>query len=105
MGLVGFEYPLRAEKKLLLEQENLDSVLKLISTWGPASILILKMWILKMSVQQTKIFEFLKTSISKWKNGESKNEPPPIIGHSSPLKSKIFSSPPKTQNSKIPTLP
>ena len=73
MGLVGFEYPLRAEKKLLLEQENLGSVLKLISTWGPASILILKMWILKMSVQQAKISEFLKTSILKWKNGEIKN--------------------------------
>ena len=28
MGLVGFEYLLRGEKKLLLEQENLDSVLK-----------------------------------------------------------------------------
>ena len=32
MGLVGFECPLRGEKKLLLEQENLDSVLKSIST-------------------------------------------------------------------------
>ena len=29
MGLFGFEYPLRGEKKLLLEQENLNSVLKL----------------------------------------------------------------------------
>ena len=27
MGLVGFEDPLRGEKKLLLEQENLDSML------------------------------------------------------------------------------
>ena len=32
MGLVGFEGPLRSEKKLLLEQENLNSVLKLMST-------------------------------------------------------------------------
>ena len=43
MGLAGFEGPLRVEKKLLLEQENLDSVLKSISTWNPASILNLKM--------------------------------------------------------------
>ena len=28
MGLVGFECPLRGEMKLLREQENLDSVLK-----------------------------------------------------------------------------
>ena len=28
MNLVGFEGPLRGEKKLFLEQENLDSVLK-----------------------------------------------------------------------------
>ena len=28
MGLVGFERPLKDEKKLHLEQENLDSVLK-----------------------------------------------------------------------------
>ena len=32
MGLVGFECPLRSEKKLLLEKENLDSVLKSVST-------------------------------------------------------------------------
>ena len=32
MGLVGFEFPLRGEKKLLLKKENLDSVLKSIST-------------------------------------------------------------------------
>ena len=32
MGLVGSECPLKGEKKLLLEQENLDSVLKAIST-------------------------------------------------------------------------
>ena len=43
MGLVGFEFPLRGEKKLLLEQENLDSVLKSIFTSSPAPILNLKM--------------------------------------------------------------
>ena len=32
MGLVGSECPQKGEKKLLLEQENLDSVLKAIST-------------------------------------------------------------------------
>ena len=32
MGLVGFECPLRGEKKLLLENENLDSVLRSIPT-------------------------------------------------------------------------
>ena len=32
IGLVGFECPQRCEKKLLLEKENLDSVLKSIST-------------------------------------------------------------------------
>ena len=30
MGLVGFEDPLRGEKKLLLEQENLNSMLSYI---------------------------------------------------------------------------
>ena len=32
MGLVGFECPLSGEKNLLLEKENLDSMLKSIST-------------------------------------------------------------------------
>ena len=32
MGLAGFACPLRGKKKLLLEQENLDLVLKSIST-------------------------------------------------------------------------
>ena len=36
MGLVGFECPLRGEKKLLLENENLDSVLRSIPTWNTA---------------------------------------------------------------------
>ena len=42
MGLVGFECTLRGEKKLLLKQEDLDSLLKSISTSSPASILIRK---------------------------------------------------------------
>ena len=47
MVLVGFECPQRDENKLLFEKENLDSVLKSISTWQPAWALKLKMWILK----------------------------------------------------------
>ena len=39
MGFVGFEGPLIGEKKLVLGQENLDSVLNSISTWSPVSIL------------------------------------------------------------------
>ena len=38
MGLVGFECPLRGEKKLLLENENLDSVLRSIPTWNTACL-------------------------------------------------------------------
>ena len=56
MGFGWFWCPLRGERKLLLEQENLDSVLKSISTWSPASILNLKMWILKMRAPQEKNF-------------------------------------------------
>ena len=56
IGLVGFECPLRGEKKLLLEKENLYSVLKSISTWSPASVLNLKMWILKMRGATGKTF-------------------------------------------------
>ena len=40
MDLVGFECTLRGGKKLLLKQEDLDSLLKSISTSSPASILI-----------------------------------------------------------------
>ena len=68
MGLVGFECPLRDEMKLLLEEENLDSVLKSISTRSPACILNLKMLLLKLSVPKAKFFEFLESSISKWKS-------------------------------------
>ena len=77
MGLVGFEYPLKVEMKLPLEQENLDSALKSISTWSPACILNLKMWISKMSTQQAKIFGFLKSCFSKWENGRRMNWHPP----------------------------
>ena len=38
-GLVGFECPLRGERKLLLQQENLDSVLKSLSTLKPCMYL------------------------------------------------------------------
>ena len=65
MSLVGYKCPLMGEKKLLFQQENLDSMLKSIFTWSPASILHLKMWILKMRALQAKSFEFLKFCISK----------------------------------------
>ena len=78
MGLVGFECPLRGQKKLLLQQEILDLVLKSISTWSPTCILNLniEMWILKIRVPQTKIFEFLKSCISKWENVSRMNWSP-----------------------------
>ena len=38
-GLVGSECPLRHERKLLLQQENLDSVLKSISSLKPCMYL------------------------------------------------------------------
>ena len=75
MGLIGFECPLKVEKKLLLEQENLGSVLKSISTWSPACVLNLKMWVLKMRALQAKVFEFSKSCISK--NGLAMNRTPP----------------------------
>ena len=77
MGLVRFECPLKGEMKLPLEQENLDSVLKTISSWSPACILNLKMLILKMSTQQAKSFGILKSCISKWENGCRMNWHPP----------------------------
>ena len=79
MGFDDFEEPVRGEKKLLLKQEKLDSVLKsiYIYTWSPASMLNLKMWILKMRMQQANIFEFLKSCISIWENGWRMNWPPP----------------------------
>ena len=39
MSLVGFDCPLRGEKKLLLEQENLNSVLKSIIYLKPCMYL------------------------------------------------------------------
>ena len=73
MRLVGFEGPLKDEKKLLLEKENLDSVLKSVSTWSPVSALNLKMCILKMRIPQAKmfwVFEILHLKISKWTENE-----------------------------------
>ena len=56
IGLVGFECPLKGEKKLLVEKENLESVLNSMSTGSPASVLNLKMLILKRRASQTKHF-------------------------------------------------
>ena len=69
MGLAGFEGLLRGAKKLLLKQENLDSVLKSIFTWSPACILNFKMCMLKKGHHIQNIFEFLKSCISKRENG------------------------------------
>ena len=105
MGLVGFERPLKDEKKLLLEQENLDSVLKSTSTWSPEWILNLKMCILKMKVQQAKFSEFLKSYISKWENRLRMNWASPkryIPLKGQPPESRMFWLPPKTQNSNSP---
>ena len=66
MSLAGYQCPLRGENKLLLEQENSDSMLKSISNWSPASILNLKMWILKMRALQVWIFEILHFKTGKW---------------------------------------
>ena len=52
-------------------------MLKSVSPWSPACILNLKIWILKMRAPQVKIFEFLKSYISKWENGPRMNWPPP----------------------------
>ena len=75
MDLVGFKCPLRGEKKVVLEQENLDSLLKSIPTWNPACILNLKMWILK--TRAANFFEILKSCISKWENGRRMYWPSP----------------------------
>ena len=52
MCLVDFECPLRDEKKLLFEQENIESERLL------EDFLNLKIWILKMRVPQGKLFNF-----------------------------------------------
>ena len=91
MGLVGFEFPMRGEKKLLLKKENLDSVWKSVSTWSLASVVNLKMWILEIKVPQAKFFEIFKSSISKRVNGQRMNWPHPTkYTHPPPLKPKIF---------------
>ena len=58
MGLVGFEDPLRGEKKLLLEQENLDSMLSYIWKceywkWRRNSRKILHFW--NLAIQNGKM--------------------------------------------------
>ena len=68
MGLAGFEGLLRGAKKLLLKQENLDSVLKSIFTWSPACILNFKMCMLKKGHHIQNTFEFLKSCISEREN-------------------------------------
>ena len=109
MGLVGFEFPLRGEKKLLLKKENLDSVLKSVSTWSPASVVNLKMWILEIKVPQAKFFEIFKSSISKWVNGLNEPDSPNEI-YPPPWNQKYFDPPPpppkkRPQNSKVPNPP
>ena len=76
MGLVNFECPLKGEKKLLLEKENLDPVLKSKFTWSPTSFLNLKMWILKMRALQGKKFWIFEILSFKIKNGWRMNWPP-----------------------------
>ena len=105
---MGFECPLRDEKKLLIAQEKLDSVLRSISSWSPSSVLNLEMWILKMRVPHAQIFwilEILHFKIRKWTENEltSPKKYPFLMGQPSPLNWKIYWPPPKTQNSKIST--
>ena len=105
MGLVGFECPLRGQKKLLLQQEILDLVLKSISTWSSTCILNLniEMWILKIRVPQTKIFEFLKSCISEWENVSRMNWSPlkKYIKYILSLPHKTTPSPPRPLKLKI----
>ena len=108
MDLVGLECPLGGEKKVVLEQEYLDSLLKSVPTWNPACILNLKMWILKMRAAN-----FLKFWNLAFQNGkkdvECNNLPQRNItslkGQPPPLESKVFWPPPKTQNFKNPISP
>ena len=104
MGLVGFEFPLRGEKKLLLKKENLDSVLKSVSTWSPASVVNLKMSILEIKVPQAKFFEIFKSSISKWVNGLNEPDSPNEIYPPPPWNQKYFDPPPPPQK-KDPKIP
>ena len=76
MGLVNFQCPLKGEKKLFLEKENLDSVLKSKFTWSPVSFLSLKMWISKMRTLQAKKFWIFEILPFKIKNGWRMNWPP-----------------------------
>ena len=64
----------------------------------------------KMRAPQVKVFEFLKSCISKSEKGRIMNWPPPkkynlFFIEQPTLKLKILSAPPKTQNSKISANP
>ena len=50
---------------------------KLISTWSPASVLNMKMWILKMTVPQAKLFWIFEILHFETKNWQKLNWPPP----------------------------
>ena len=116
MGLVGIEHPLRIGKKLLLEKD-LDSVFKSMSPWSPAFAVNPKMWILKMRAPQAKLFEFLKSCISKcefryekvdekWTNLSLGNIFPPPRRTTPPTPPKYFDLPkkPKIPKFKLPRL-
>ena len=60
-GFHWYWVPTKGWKETCFLKKKLDSVLKLRSTGSPASVLNLKMWILKMRGPQAKNFEFLKT--------------------------------------------
>ena len=68
------------------KKKNLDLVLNSKSTWSPASILNLKMWILKIRALQTNNFEFLKSCAfqnekmdRKWTDLTLRNKTPPPL--------------------------
>ena len=81
-GFGWFWVPTRSEKKLLLEKENLDSVLKSVSTWSPASVLNLKMWILEIYSSPPTLIGQLPPEI---KNILTSSENPKFQNCNSPL--------------------
>ena len=91
MGLVGSLCLLRGEKKLLLEKENLGSLLKSKSTWSPASVLNLKMWIRFLNFWNL-TFQNEKMD-GKWTDSPLRN--------TTPLKSKNFDLPQKYKKPKF----
>ena len=101
MGLVVFECPLRGEKKLLLGKANI--YLK------PCIHLKSKKVNIEKRALQTKSFEFLKSRISRWDNGQRMNWPPPkkdtpLIGQH-PWNQKYFDLSPKPKILKLQLLP